>query len=459
MTRLSSALFLVLILLFLILELVDVGPLAVAVQLLIPVTIAVCFLQARTSTRILTMLFLSFGLAVLIGSGAEPGLYLNSFGEMLFVIAFFTVLPVIAIPIRVIGYDRYIMTFILRHAGSLRSEYWFILAISYFYGVFLNLAAVPMSYRSLQSLLKYRNIRNKETFLFYSMSQGFTIPLLWTPFSGMLGVVMVSFNVDWVSLVPLLLAISLLTLVASFLAYWPFARSNALAESKESHKQVNQTESDYLIRLGELVTVVTVLLVIVFIVEYLFSLGLIISIIFTTLPFTLLWSGFKHRLRQFLVSLRDYFDHQLPKMSGIYMVFLSAGFFVGVIQNTGMDAILSGQVLNLLALVPEWAFYALFPWLIILTSYIGIHPIVTLVLLTGAVNWSHLGLDNELLALAYLAGGVSTFLISPFSGTVGLLKGYTERSYKDIIVANLGTVLVIYGVVMTVIQLTYWNIL
>jgi hypothetical protein len=90
--------------------------------------------------------------------------------------------------------------------------------------------------------------------------------------------------------------------------------------------------------------------------------------------------------------------------------------------------------------------------LVIAFSFMGLHPIVLLVLLTGSINFTSVGLDPILLALSYLCGGVSTFLISPFSGTVGLLKSYTDRSMGDVILTNVPTVLILYTVFMIAIQ-------
>lgn len=458
MTRLNSTQFVVLIVLFLVMELVDVPVIEWLSQVLIPITIATSFWLAKSTARLVAAIFLIAGLWLLVRGGVAPNQFISSFGEMLFVIAFFTVLPVIALPIRVGGYDQYIMTFILRHARSLRMEYAYILLVSYFYGIFLNLAAVPMSFRSLQSLLKHENLRNKERFLFFSMSQGFTTPLIWTPFSGMLGVIMISFGVNWVSIVPLLVVMSLVSLAACFVVYWQYVKHQQIPVSDRVEPEVAvDSESPYLIRLAELVGVVFLLLLVVFVLESWFELGLIISIIFITFPFTIGWCALKGRLRPFFESLNGYFQYQIPKMSSIYMIFLSAGFFVGTVQATGTDAVVSQYLLTGLALVPDWLIYCLLPWMIVATSYMGLHPIVTLVLLTGSVNLMDLGLSNELLAMAFLCGGVSTFLVSPFSGTVGILKSYTERSYADVILSNVPTVLVIYAVFMVTIQAALWN--
>lgn len=452
--RWISLAFAILIVLFLMLEVVDHLWLDIALKVGVIITIGLCFVLAKRTAQFLALLFLSTGITLLTITGVGWQGFINSFGEMVFVVAFFSILPIVALPIRVIGYDQQIMSIIVRQADTVKKEYGFILALSYFYGIFLNLAAVPMSFRSLQSLLMRKNVQNKERFLFYSMSQGFNAPLLWTPFSGMLGVIVVAFEVSWLTLLPTLLGVSFSALLLSFLLYWPWTKATQI-ESKLPVTPVSETQSGWP-GLVELLLVVGILLLLVLILEFLFGLGLIISIIFLTFPFTFFWVALKGRIAAFKLSLFQYVGVQLPTMASIYMVFLSAGFFVGALQLSGYDALISQYVSHGLTVIPNFAVYALLPWVVIVTSYMGIHPIVTLVLLTGAIQWNSLGLQTELLAIAYLVGGVSTFLISPFSGTIGLMRSFTQRGYPAIIWPNLGTVLIFHGVVWVAIQARYW---
>ncbi len=439
-----------LIALFLVSEVTPSVTVQRVIAVLIALVIGLTFVQARSSARVISGLFVAAGTLVLLLREAGPEAALLSFGDMLFVVAFFTVLPVVSLPIRVCGYDDTIMAFIRDKARSLRSEYLSILTISYFYGIFLNLAAVPMSYRSLQPVMRIDNVDNKERFLYFSMSQGFTSPLIWTPFSGMLGTIMVAFGVAWFSVLPLLLALSLTVLSLSFLLHWAYLRRHEkpLTPVAESAHQ----PAPYGWRLFELVSVVIALIVTVFILESFAQLGLITSIVLITFPFTYLWCLCKGRIGGLNQQVGQYATSQIPRMHGLYMVFLSAGFFVGTVQQTGLTTEISNMAVAALTGFAPSLVYAVLPLAVIGFSFLGLHPIVLLVLLTGSINIGQTGLDPTLLALAYLCGGVSTFLVSPFSGTVGLLKSYTDRSLVDVIRTNVPTVLILYTVFMVAIQ-------
>lgn len=452
LTHATSFLYGILIVLFLVMEVLPGSVLQRVTAVLIVMTIILTFVRARFSARMIAGLFLSAGLWVLLVHDSTVDTFLLSFGDMLFVIAFFTVLPVVSLPIRVCGYDNTIMAFIRDKARSLKSEYLSILAISYFYGIFLNLAAVPMSYRSLQPVMQIENIDHKERFLYFSMSQGFTTPLIWTPFSGMLGTIVVAFGVAWFSVLPLLLALSLTVLSVSFLLHWLYLRRREKPVAPGILDAGDHRPYGW--GLVELVLIVLSLLFTVFVLESLVELGLITSVVLMTFPFTYLWCLIKGQVSALNRQVGQYATGQLPRMHDLYMVFLSAGFFVGTVQQTGLNQMISDWALVLMTGLDPRLIYAALPLAVIGFSFLGLHPIVLLVLLTGSINLTDVGLDPVLLAISYLCGGVSTFLISPFSGTVGLLKSFTDRSLADVILTNVPTVVILYAVFMVAIQIT-----
>lgn len=452
--RLTSLLYGALILLFLLMEVMSDDYLRLVTACIIVSAIIMTFIKARFVAQLIATLFISSGVALLIYHKAGLVDFLRSFGDMLFVVAFFTVLPVVSLPVRVCHYDETIMAFIRDKARSLKSEYLSILAISYFYGIFLNLAAVPMSYHSLQPIMRIDNVPNKERFLYFSMSQGFTTPLIWTPFSGMLGTIIIAFGISWVSLLPLLLILSGTVLLLSFLVHWQILRRHERPPSPPEDAAVS---APYAWQLFELFAVVLVLLGTVIILEGLLSLGLIISIVLIAFPFSYGWCLVKRRVSELNNQVGDYLAGQLPRMHALFMVFLCAGFLVGAMQKTGMTHVISEVSLILLHGLDARIIYAGLPLIVIAFSFLGLHPIVLLVLLTGSIDLTNVGLDPVLLALSYLCGAVSTFLISPFSGTIGILKSFTDRSITDVILTNVPTVLIIYLVFMVAIQWQFVN--
>lgn len=424
------------------------------IQVWILLTILVCFgLANRTAQRVM-LVFSILGVSLLVISSSGVMGFVSSFGAMAFVVAFFTVLPVLALPIRLVGYDLLMMQLIERYAVRLTNEYGFIVALAYFYGIFLNLAAVPMSYRTLQSLQARANHPDKERFIVYCLSQGFNAPMFWTPFSAILGVTIVTLELSWPHLLPKLVLISVMSLALSMLFYWPWVkRSEIVLEVKEPEGVANR---DAFRGLLELIAVVFMLLFTVLILEAVLQQGLAINIVIVSIPFAFIWALLKGRAAEFWLALKQYLVHQLPTMASIFMVFLSAGFFVGALGMSGFDEQVSSALVSFIDRLPNALVYIILPWFVLMASFLGLHPLVTLVILAGSLNFQLLNLDPNLFLVAYVLGGISTFLVSPFSGTVGLLSAFMQRPYWQVVWPNIGTLLIFHASAQLVIQTIYW---
>lgn len=442
------------VVLYLLTELTDHQLWENLIQVWILITIVACFVVANATSRRVMLLFSVLGITLLISQSAGISGFLNSFGEMAFVVAFFTVLPILAIPIRLIGYDRSVMQLIERHAQSLRAEHRFIVALSFFYGIFLNLAAVPMSYRSLQSLQSRLNHPDKERFIVYSISQGFNAPMFWTPFSAILGVTVVTFEVSWLGILPMLLMISALSVAFSLLFYRPFIQRSEI--------QLNLPKSDApssfsaFAGLLELISVVLLLLCAILVLESVFQQGLAVNIVILSIPFAFAWASAKGQGGAFGRALKHYLVHQLPSTASIFMVFLTAGFFVGTLQISGFDALVGSFLAYGIHFIPNALVYVMLPWFVLLASFLGLHPLVVLVIFAGTLNWEALQLDAHLLVASFVLGGISTFLVSPFSGTIGLLTSFMQRPYWQVVLPNLGTLIIFHASAQVVIQFVYW---
>lgn len=164
--------------------------------------------SSSMGTRVLSALFIGGGAWMLHRGGvASPG-YLGAFGEMTYLVALFAVVPVLCAPIRVGRYALAIET-VLRHrikgAFGLNAV---ATALAYVCGSFMSMAAVPIMMASLKPVVGSYPLSNKVRFMAVSATIGYVLPTLWTPVSGVVGLVLSSLRVDWLSLFPNLFALS-----------------------------------------------------------------------------------------------------------------------------------------------------------------------------------------------------------------------------------------------------------
>ena len=441
-----SGLYLGLIGLFMLSVAIDAPLLSQLISITTLVTVLFSFKSASWIARIMATLFLAGGSFILLQVSAGGTALLFGFGEMVYIVALFAMLPVLSIPIRMFHYDEAFSQFFHALSASLRAAYLGIVLISYFLGSFLSLASVPLVFRTVEKSVVELGVPQHHRFINISLVQGFIGPMVWTPFSGVLGVTVFVFSTSWLNLLPLLITVAMLSTLLSLSLFYVFQRQRFALPTRgpEASLHKPQLERITLIRLLELFLIVVVFIAVVFFLEARYHLSLVITIILITGPFTLAWIVAKGGGRFLGSALRQHFQGHFHAMAGTYLVFMSAGFFLNAFEVSGYNAVVSGVFASLVQLVGSAGFVIFFPLLVLLMAFMAIHPIVFLILISGALTTEVVGLPPEAMAMAFLAGCVVNFIVSPYSGMVGLVRQLTPMKAPEIIAINMPTALVAY---------------
>lgn len=398
----------------------------------------------------LSLLFLGIGLYVLWQGKVAPLDYLTSFGGMFNLLALFAIIPLIAVPIRIGGYSETIRHTLESKIKNPSQLYRTISFYSFFLSCFMNLATLPMMYYSVKKAVEQFPIKNTDRFISMGITQGFSIPILWTPIAPIVGVVFDLTHVSWISMLPILLGLSVIGLLLNWGLY-------KLARKKFEHAPVGhfyptQDEiaatafsSDNSLAKNKLRQMsIAVLLFIISIgtMEYLFPVGLITTVIVLTVPFSFLWSACVKQGNAYFKEAKIHFKTHLPKMGDQFAIFLTAGFFVAALQITGSDELINQAVTSLDHLIGSNAFLMILPLIPLLMAFLGMHPALAIGLLAESLDPPALGITAEQLALALLGGAVSTFLMGPFNATSGIMASIVKVTPFRIVSWNAGYTLV-----------------
>jgi hypothetical protein len=427
--KVRSGIYSVSILAFICTEIFHWNILRPAVSILAIFAITISIHKAGRIASILSILFLCMGFYFLWQRHVSYETFLLSFGEMLNLLTLFSVIPLVAIPIRVGGYSESIQFVLQRKNKNPAKLYRTISLYSFFLSCFMNLATLPMMYYSIKDTVKSFPIRQPKRYISQAIIHGFAIPTLWTPVAPIVGVVFDFTHVKWVSLFPILLFIS----VAGLLIDWGLYRLNqqrfsACLPLDDGFKEVAASTLHTVItppwrkNLFQMGFAVFLFIVLIIVGQNVISIGLMDTVILFTLPYSLLWALFIGKGKPFIKEMGIYFQNKLPLMNGQFAVFLSAGFFVAALQISGKNQVISHWVLDLHNQLGTKAFLIILPFLPLLFAYAGMHPALAISLLATAFNPTALGITPECLSVALLGGAVATFMLGPFNATTGVMS-------------------------------------
>jgi hypothetical protein len=261
-------------------------------------------------------------------------------------------------------------------------------------------------------------------FMTVSSTYGYVLPILWTPVSGVVGVVLHSLRLDWLSMFPILFGLSIVGLVMGWGLFYLLEMRGKPA-ALPSGGQPAQTAAP-LARLLQMVAAIVLLVACIGLLDGWLHIGLVTIVPLVALPFALAWSAAIGQGRQALREAGRQTMYRLPAMADQFAIFLSAGFFASAMQLSGFDDTVNLMFLHLRDALGAQGLLILMPLMALIASFLGIHPLVAIALLGESLKPEVLGISSARLAVALVGSSVLTYMLGPFSGTLGLLQALSR---------------------------------
>jgi len=283
---------------------------------------------------------------------------------------------------------------------------------------------------ALKPVVTHYPIKHGERFIVVATVYGYSLPILWTPMSGVLGVILYTLKVDWLELFPVLFAVSIASLLANWLIfYFIELRGSPIPtdDSVDSNVEVREAGSP-LFRLAEMALAIVLLILTTVLLENWLQLGLITVVTLVAIPYALLWSTAIGAGGSFFAETRSQMSIRLPRMADQFAIFLSAGFFTRAMQIAGFGETLNLMFVHLHDSLGTAVFLLLMPPMALGASFLGMHPLVVMALLGESLRPEILGISPVRLCVAMIGSAVLTYMAGPFSGTLGLVQSINQVS-------------------------------
>ncbi|MEH7303422.1 hypothetical protein [Neobacillus drentensis] len=391
--------------------------------------------QAKRFVQLLGSTFLVLGSVLLWSSGASWQHYILSFGPMLDLLTMFTLIPILGIPIKLGGYSGGIQTIIQKKVKTSGQLYMITSGISYFFSIFMNLATLPMTYYSIRPALDIIPVKNKERFMSRAITRGFAMPLLWAPVTPIVGIVITMTDVSWVSILPYVVPLSIFGMGIDW--YIGSRKAKIMTPNQENtaiHETAATIDSSQSPRSGRVFQIFLAIIifnVVISLVETKFPYPFLILISLMVIPFSLTWSLFLKKGKEFGSHLITHFQSFSVSMKDQFFIYLSAGFFISTINVSHTNVWLDALVNHFISFAGVEIFLLLLPLIPLAFAFLGLHPAVSLALMLEGLNPKVIGISPHILTVAMLAGAVSSFLVGPYNATLGLMSNIVkESSYK-----------------------------
>ena len=419
-------LYLAAIVVFLVGRLAHLPPLMPVASVLALLCIVVSLPACGPVARTLTLLFLAGGSLMLWRAGAGWQQYVLAHGEMLYLLALFAVLPLLSIPVRLGAYGAAIETVLRARISGLFQLNCVVTTLAYLCGSFMSLAAVPIMMTSLAPVVQSYPLRDPKRFAAVATIYGYVLPILWTPVSGVVGVVLYSLRLEWTALLPLLAGLSIAALLLNWALFWLLESRTAPPAAPMPPAAGQPPLAPALRRLAQMLLGILLMVTLIAVFDRLLKIGMLTVVTLLAIPFAWGWSIALGKSRLFMRAAAEHMTSQLPRLADQFAIFLAAGYFVGAMHLSGADHTVNQAFVALHQALGTRLFLLAMPLMALAAAMAGVHPLVAIALLGQSLKPEVLGIDVRLLALTLIGSSVLTYMLGPFSGTLGLMQSLTR---------------------------------
>ncbi|SCZ81045.1 C4-dicarboxylate ABC transporter [Acidaminobacter hydrogenoformans] len=355
----------------------------------------------------------------------------------LYLVALFTMVPILSIPIRHGGYYPALQDFFRRYVYTNRRYYVMVSFTSAFVGVLVNLAVVPLVYQIVQA----SEISRNKKLMSSAISRGFATCAIWAPTTAAVALVIQVSGANWGRFAPLGILCGVISGIIGY-AMTKFkenesgALKHVLPEDTKAHLMDHSMDHSMdhleggskLNKIIELGAFSVVLIAAIAVISVVTGIQTVIVVSMAALTFPFLWMGLIGRLPVLIHDIKtSYFKNRLTKLSNEIVLFVGAGMLASSITFSELGnyipvalSRLVGDSAFLLAVVVVFG--------IVVLSALGVHPIIPITIIGGTIQGSDFGVTSTYIALLLGISWSMGITLSPTSATVITLSGVSSRS-------------------------------
>ncbi|THE10516.1 hypothetical protein E1I69_18520 [Bacillus timonensis] len=341
-------------------------------------------------------------------------LFLN-FEAMLGMLSLFLFLPFINSLIRVGRYDQSLSLFLQQGITHLSKLYTRSFLVTHLLGLFLNIATIPLLSNSLNNSMKQLPKKTIDKFKAQSLLRSYALCLSWSPMEVMVSISLDITRANYIHILPLMLIIVLIaTTVDLTFAHFKYKQElNINTVVKEISPQKFRKN------VTEMLILLVIFIIGVNLLQLILNKGYLFSIILLILPISIVWAFVIRRPKRYLKMTVPHWIERTNNLSNYFFMFLTAGFFVGMLSAAGhlefLQTIFSANTENTLL------FFLMIGVYFLITALIGFHPLVSITLIAELLAPIIPSIPSISLTLVFISCSLATIIYSPYNVSLSIL--------------------------------------
>jgi C4-dicarboxylate transporter len=382
--------------------------------------------EIRGIMRLLVFLMLIAGTVMLFAGGRDLITYLLGLQDMVYLLCLFMVIEIIGFPVSMTDLKPLFRPLVSLVKSPLLL-FTLITVVAMFLGSIINIAVVPLVYYAVWESFSERVV-DRPYQLGIALKRGLSFSLFWSPFGVAMALILEYSGASWLKMVPLNTALALVAILISTATDYIFYFRKTTILHTDVEKSSTVTGSETTSTLVTLLGYVLCLMVLVLFLNKYSTLGMVNILVISSVTFPLFWTLVRGQQVGFFMLVKTHFNLKVPAMSEQYSLFIAAGIFARGLQAVGFENVLNGMILSSSSLFGTAGTMVIIIILIMCTSWTGLHPAVTMVLIGQNLNFSAGPVPALYYAIAMAIGSALAQLTSPMTAATIIVSSLFKQN-------------------------------
>lgn len=411
--------------------------------------IVMSFKQSGSLYKVTSLVFLISGLGIFIYLEIPLSSIPYYMTSTLMILALFYVLPFVNTIVVTGRYDQSASKLLKARVTNLGQLYSRGLIVSFILGIFLNVATVTITENVLRKNLQHSVRKVRDVFISQAVLRGYALSLTWSPMEIIVAVTIDITGVDYLKFLPWLLLFSITLLAIESMVPFRY-RKYRLENSNGSAENINKRN---ILKIASLFIALVLFITITTFVRSEFQLNFLTAVTLVIPPFTLIWALTIRKLNKFLSYGIGKWQQRVKGMNNFFLLFLSLGFFISILQESGYISIFNQSLMSLQD--QPVILFILIQVLFLSLAMIGFHPLVTISMIGEIVQPVLLAINPLSIGIVLITSALSTVMAGPYNITVSLMSEILKRNPYRISLSNIGFAFVFstFGTIIAVLLL------
>lgn len=388
------------------------------VSLLVLLFILISIFNLKGTIAKIVYILMGMTFIILIGNKNIMNTLMEGALVNLPIVCIFVLTPLLGISIKVGGYIESLRYLLGRFKNSATFFYIVFLILTHLFSVLLNIGSILINLHLMES----SNVRSKRL-IANALNRGYTTITVWSPYLGVMVLVVSQLKIEWFTLVSYTVGFVLLSLIIAVLVEVNVIRHEEIHLNKLSNDSSDFEEiiEGKLLKIVELFVLLVFSMGLILIIDKFTNISIVLAIAFVSLLFPLIWCLLKGIIRRYKNEVIMHATKTLPNLKTEFTLFLVAGIFSYAFVQSPLNE-KSTELLNLFFGQSSLLMAIALSSVIILTGILGLHPVVMLTIFATSIDPEQIGLSSLYFAALLLGSAGIANTISPATAVNNLVS-------------------------------------